>query len=107
MSFQTAEKASQAFAAAEPELVEFHIRRWEDRLKAEGFQPGSRHAHDLLRDWAPNFALARSWMGGPATKALEEELNRLQRLVGEAIDMLRRCGEPAGAARLERALSGG
>lgn len=107
LSFTTAEKASQAFAAAEPDLVELYLRRWEDRLKAQGFQPGIRHAHDVLRQWAPQIALARSWTQSQAVKTLDDEVQRLQRVVNEAIGLLRRAGDERGAARIERALGGG
>lgn len=39
LTFATALKASQAFAAVEPELVDLYLRGWEERLKAEGFEP--------------------------------------------------------------------
>jgi hypothetical protein len=53
VSFATATRACQAFAAAEPDLVDLYLRDWEDRLRAEGFEPGNRHSHELLRKWAP------------------------------------------------------
>jgi hypothetical protein len=39
ISFATATRASQAFAAAEPDLVELYLRGWEERLRAECFEP--------------------------------------------------------------------
>jgi hypothetical protein len=38
LSFATATCACQAFAAAEPDLVDLYLRDWEDRLRAEGFR---------------------------------------------------------------------
>lgn len=49
LAFATVLKASRAFAAAEPDMVDLYLRGWEERLRAEGFEPGGRHNHDLLR----------------------------------------------------------
>lgn len=107
LSYDTAVFASQAFAAAEPELVDLYLRGWEERLKAEGFEPGNRHCHDLLREWAPSHALARSWSQRPQGEAAEQEAKRLRGLVQTAIRHLRESGNSRDAARLERALRGG
>lgn len=107
LSFRSMEAASIAFAAAEPEAVELYLRKWEDQLKAEGFQPGGRVSHDVLRQWSPSMALARSWTRTAANKALEDEVQRLQRLVHEAIRLLKTSGNERGAARIERGLHGG
>jgi hypothetical protein len=56
LSFATATRACQTFAAAEPDLVDLYLRDWEDRLRAEGFEPGNRHSDELLRKWAPAHA---------------------------------------------------
>ena len=106
LSFATAVFASQAFAAAEPELVDLYLRGWEEQLKAEGFEPGNQHSHDLLRQWAPSHALARSWSQRPRGEATEREIQRLRGLVQTAIRHLRTSGNPQDAARLERALDG-
>jgi hypothetical protein len=106
LSFATAVFASQAFAAAEPELVDLYLRGWEERLKAEGFEPGNHHSHDLLREWAPSHALARSWSQRPRGNAAEREVQRLRGLVQAAIGRLRASGNREEAGRLERALQG-
>jgi hypothetical protein len=61
LSLATAVRACEGFAAAEPELVLLFLRDWEERLTAEGWEPGRRAAHEVLRQWAPAHALARSW----------------------------------------------
>ncbi|MFC0674525.1 hypothetical protein [Brachybacterium hainanense] len=106
LSFRTAFKAAEAFAAAEPELVDLYLRSWEDSLKAEGFEPGNRHEHDLLREWAPSFALARAWGQQPRGYAAEREIERLRELVSTAVRYLREAGEAGKAGRIERGLHG-
>ena len=77
LSYLTALAACQGFAAAEPETVDLYLRGLEEELRAEGFLPGNRYSHDLLREWAPAHALARSWSQIPRGEALERELVRL------------------------------
>ncbi|MDE0572169.1 hypothetical protein ON058_01925 [Demequina sp. B12] len=86
--------------------MDLYLRGWEERLRAEGFDPGQQHAHELLREWAPSFALARSWSQEPRGFAAEHEVERLQRLVREAIGALRAAGEDHVASRIERGLRG-
>lgn len=106
LTFSTALKASQAFAAAEPDMVDLYVRGWEERLRAEGFEPGGRHNHDLLREWAPRHALARSWTQRPLGQAAEEEVKRLRSLVRTAAQFLREVGAEDKARRIERGLHG-
>jgi len=106
LSFATATRACQAFAAAEPDLVDLCLRDWEDRLRAEGFEPGNRQSHELLRRWAPAHALARSWCAERQRTAAEQEVERLQRLVREAVRLLEAAGDDRGARRIERGLRG-
>lgn len=106
LSFRTALKAAQAFAAAEPEMVDLYLRSWEERLKAEGFEPGGRSKHDLLREWAPSHALARAWSQEPRGAAAEQEVERLRALVSTAVRYLREAGEDSKAGRIERGLHG-
>jgi hypothetical protein len=106
LTFETAVKACKAYAAAEPELVDLYLRGWEEELTAEGFQPGHRHSHDLLRAWAPAHALARAWSQRPQGEAAEREVARLQRLAREAAATLRRHGHESEASRIERGLRG-
>jgi hypothetical protein len=82
-------------------------RTWEDRLRAEGFEPGNRHAHDLLQEWAPAHALARHWCSEPQRSAAEQEIHRLQSLVQEAVRLLQAAGDDRGARRISRGLYGG
>ncbi|MEU5852254.1 hypothetical protein [Saccharopolyspora shandongensis] len=106
LMFATALKAAQGFAAAEPDMVDLYLRGWEERLRAEGFEPGGSHAHDLLREWAPHHALARAWTQEPRGHAAEREVERLRRLVTAAVRYLREAGEDNRAAKIERGLRG-
>ncbi|MBF4766609.1 hypothetical protein ISU10_02365 [Nocardioides agariphilus] len=106
LSFLTALAACQGFAATEPELVDLYLRDWEDELRAEGFQPGSRYSHTVLRKCAPAHALARAWTQIPRGDALERELGRLQGLLLAAAASLRQHGCESDAARIERGMRG-
>lgn len=106
LSFRTALKAAQSFAAAEPELVDLHLRGWEEELKAQGFEPGGRYKHELLRKWAPSHALVRAWSQEPRGAAAEKEVERLRALVSTAVHYLRKVGEDGKADRIERGLHG-
>jgi hypothetical protein len=81
LTYRTALKWAQAFAMAEPQTVGLYLTDWEERLKAEGWQPGQREAHSLLRQQGPAYALVRSWCGEADREQLRVELERLRRLV--------------------------
>jgi len=106
LSYLTALAACQGFAVAEPETVDLYLRGLEEELRAEGFLPGNRYSHDLLREWAPAHALARSWSQIPRGEVLERELRRLQGLVRNAAGILRRHGFESDAVRIESSLRG-
>lgn len=106
LTYATALHAAQAYAAAEPHSVELYIRAIEDRLTAEGWQPGNRGAHQDLRAWSPRWALARSWTQRPLGDAAEKEVQRLQAVVGESARLLRQLGHELHATQIERALRG-
>jgi hypothetical protein len=106
LTFQTAQHVAEAFAAVEPEAVDLYLRGWEEELRAEGFSPGNRHSHDLLREWAPSHALARAWSQAPQGAAAEHEVQRLRALVEEAVRSLRTRGHDSEAARIARGLRG-
>ena len=106
LTYATALHAAQAYAAAEPHSVELYVRAREDRLTAEGWQPGNRGAHEDLREWSPRWALARSWTQRPLGDAAEKEVQRLQAVVGESVRLLRQLGHELHATQIERALRG-
>lgn len=106
LSYATALKAAQSFAAAEPELVDLYLRGIEEELKAEGFEPGRRFSHELLCRWSPSHALVRAWSQEPRGTAAENEITRLRAVVSQAVRFLREAGEARKADQIERGLHG-
>lgn len=107
LSYRTALHVAQAFASAEPETVELHIRITTERLKSEGFQPGNRFAHECLIRTGPTHALALSWTKTAHVEAREQEIQRLQAIISDAARALRKAGDDRSADRIERARRGG
>jgi hypothetical protein len=103
---EAAEALARAFAAAEPEMVLMCIEDQEE-LKLRGNAPGERYLHDLLRQDAPGFALARQWAGFEReVEQLQQEIRRLRQLLSMAAYDLDAAGEEWKARRLRRALEG-
>lgn len=106
LPYETALKFAQAFAAAEPEPCIHYIQEEEDRLRANGYVPGERFSHMLLRGTRPAHALIREWTQATELGLLQKENDRLHRLLSEALYELRRSGLERAANRLDRALRG-
>jgi hypothetical protein len=106
LPYETALEFARAFAAAEPEPCIHYIAEWEDRLRAEGYEPGQRHRHGFLRGLRPAHALVRQWARAGELDLLAAENTRLRRLVGEAAAALRNAGCGQQADRIDRALLG-
>ena len=106
LPWETALQFAQAFAAAEPESCIHYIQEWEDRLRAEGYQPGNRLSHTLLRQMKPAHALVREWTHHGELELLRAENARLRQLLEQALGTLRRAGDEQSANRLDRALQG-
>ena len=105
--FPGTEALARAFAAAEPDTVTMAIEDQEAEWKHGGYGPGDRYLHDLLREHAPAFAVARTWAGFDSEiKTLCEEINRLRNLLYSAALTLQRSGQEREGRRLERALDG-
>lgn len=102
-----AERLARAFATAEPELVLREIENHELRLKSEGYEPGNRYLHEMLRDYQPSYALARQWAGfEKEIEQLRKEIERLRVLVRQAVGELKTLGAERKASSIERALDG-
>jgi len=106
LPWETALEFAQAFAAAEPESCIHYIQEWEDRLRAEGYQPGNRVSHTHLRQMKPAHALVREWTHQGELELLRAENTRLHQLLEQALGALRRAGDEPSANRLDRALQG-
>lgn len=106
LPYATALEFAQAFAAAESESCIHYIQEWEDRLRAEGYEPGNRVSHSLLRNMRPAHALVREWTKAGELGLFREENQRLRELLGRALQALRRAGDEQSADRIDRALHG-
>ena len=106
LPYETAIQFAQAFAASEPEPCIHYIQEWEDRLRAEGYEPGQRVSHHVLRNMRPAHALVREWTQAGELLLLREENQRLRQVLGQALQALRRAGDEQSANRLDRALRG-
>ena len=106
LSFNSTLRFAQAFAAAEPEPCLMFVQEWEDKLRAEGFELGNRHSHQLLREWTPGHALVRDWASRSEVALLRKEIERLHRVVELASSELTRLGAEREANRVRRALKG-
>jgi hypothetical protein len=106
LPYETALEFAQAFAAAEPEACIHYIQEWEDRLRAEGYEPGLRHSHSFLRQQKPAYALIREWTQSGDLELLRQENTRLRQLLAQALEALRRAGDERSANRFDRALQG-
>ena len=106
LPYETAFQFAQAFAAAEPEPCIHYIQEWEDRLRAEGYEPGCRVSHSVLRIMRTAHALVREWTQAGELGLLREENQRLRQVLGHAFEALRRAGNEQAANRLDHALHG-
>lgn len=105
--YPAAEEVVKKMAEKEPQAVLLYVQGEEDELRARGYEPGHRSAHEVLRKWQPMFALARQWAGlrGEA-ELLTKEIERLRGIVSQSIWTLKQTGAESEARRLERALYG-
>ncbi|MEU9671779.1 hypothetical protein AB0E25_41005 [Streptomyces bobili] len=78
----------------------------EEELKAEAFEAGGCHRHNLLREWATSLALARAWSRKPRGAAAEKESERLRGIVSTALRYSYEAGKDRRAGRIERGLNG-
>ena len=57
LSFDTALQAAMGFAAHEPEIVDLYCSDQEEEYRVQGYEPGSRYLHGMLREYGPAWAL--------------------------------------------------
>lgn len=105
--YPAAEQVAKTMAEKEPQAVLLYVQGEEEELRAKGYEPGYRSAHEVLRKWQPMFALARQWAGLKSeAELLMREIDRLRGIVNQAIWILKQSGDDSAARRLERALEG-
>ncbi len=94
-----------AFCAAEPSTVLVGVEATEGKWAREASQPGGNHLVSLLNEYRASWALIRQWAGQDAAIAQREaQIQRLERLVWDAIYALQKAGIDDQAHRLRRAL---
>lgn len=107
IAFDEALELGKAFCAAEPSTVLVGIEATELKWRHEAGQPGRDYMVSLLNEYQAAWALIRQWAGHDAAIAQREaQIQRLERLVLDAIYALQKAGLEGEACRLRRALSG-
>ena len=92
------------FCAAEPAAVLTNVESTEQKW-SQDIQRGDDHLAGLLNEYRAAHAIIRQWTGhDPAIAAREERIERLERLVYDAIYALEKKGLDDEARRLRRAI---
>ncbi len=103
--FAEALELAKAFCAVEPSPVLLKIESTEREWSQEASHPGKEYLVDLLNEYRASWAIIRQWTGhDPAIAQREAQIQRLERLVWDAIYALQKAGADAEAHRLRRAL---
>jgi hypothetical protein len=96
---------ARAFCAVEPNTVLLDVEATESKWSQEASQPGKDHMVGLLNEYRAAWAIVRQWTGhDPAIAAREGRIQRLERLVWDAIYALQKAGLDQEAHRLRRAI---
>lgn len=104
LPFTDALTLAMAFCAAEPETVRTGIDATERKRAREASSTGDDWARLLLNQHRAAWALIRQWAALGPTDALRSEIERLQRLVLDAVYALQRAGLDQVANQLRQAL---
>lgn len=105
LPFDEALDVARRFAAAEPATVLIVIEGTERKWAREAATPGEEHMAGLLNEFRASWALIRQWAGQDAAVAQREaEIQRLERLVWDAIYAMQKAGLDREASRLRRAI---
>lgn len=105
LAFDETVELARAFCAAEPSTVLTYIEGTERKWSLEAGQPGKEHLVRLLNEYRAGWAILRQWAGYDAAIAQREaHIQRLERLVWDAVYALQKAGLDSEAHRLRRAL---
>src|SRR6185436_15685214 len=108
LPFDEALDMGRRFCSAEPATVLIGVETTERQWAREAATPGEEHMTSLLTQYRASWALIRQWAGHDAAVAQREaEIQRLERLVWDAIYVLQKAGLDSEAARLRRAVGRG
>jgi hypothetical protein len=103
--FDEALELARRFCAAEPKAVLVGVEATERDWTREAQTRGEEYIVPLLNDYRASWAVIRQWTGhDPAVAAREDEIQRLERLVWDAVYALQKAGLDKEAARLRRAI---
>lgn len=107
LPFDEAYELGRRFSAAEPATVLVTVDATERKWAQEAARPGDDFMAGLLNDSRAGWALIRQWAGLDAAVAQREErIQRLERLIWDAVYALQKAGLDTEAARLRRAVEG-
>ena len=105
LPYTDALELARRFCAAEPPTVLASCEVTERNWAREARQPGEEYLVGLLNEYRAAWALVRQWASHDAAVAQREaEIQRLERLVLDAVYELQKGGLDAEAARLRRAI---
>lgn len=106
LPFGDAVAIARGFCMAEPTTVLARVESTEREWAQEARRPGKDYVVGLLTEYRAAWALIRQWAGHDAALAQREvEIQRLERLVWDAVYALQKAGLDKEAARLRRAIS--
>lgn len=105
LPFDEAIEIARRFCAAEPAVILASIEATEQEWARDAARPGEKHMVSLLNEYRASWALLRQWAGQDAAIARRDtEIQRLERLVWDAVYALQKAGLDKESARLRRAL---
>ncbi|OGA01029.1 MAG: hypothetical protein A3I00_06470 [Betaproteobacteria bacterium RIFCSPLOWO2_02_FULL_64_12] len=103
--FDEALDLAKAFCAKEPAAVLVRVEATEEDWSRKAAAPGGDYIVGLLNEYRAAWALIRQWAGHDAAIAQREaRIQRLERLVWDAIYALQKAGQDDEARRLRRAV---
>lgn len=103
LPFDDALVLARRFCAAEPAAVLAEVEATERKWARDSRRPGEEHMVSLLNEYRASWALIRQWAGQDAAVAQRDaEIQKLERLVWDAIYALQKAGQDGEAARLRR-----
>jgi hypothetical protein len=105
LPFDEALELARKLCAAEPSTVLVEVETAERKWDQEARRPGDEYMIPLLAKYRAVWALIRQWAGHDAAVAQREaEIQKLERLVWDAVYALQKAGLDSEAARLRRAI---
>jgi hypothetical protein len=105
LPFDEALEIARKFCAAEPAAVLAAVESTEREWAQKARQPGEEYMVKLLNEYRAAWALVRQWAGHDAAVAQrEEQIQKLERLVWDAVYALQKAHLDSEAARLRRAI---